>query len=337
MKLKIFEKLRPFSHSPGCSYVLPRTSLVFTIYPTLVKWHDLSDPGNSGELRVRVTGPVKGFTSQLDLERGLITVWGHATEGHYKFRIQPNNRSFVITKLKDVIIDGDYKESTSKESPLTQERLYLGVSKKQEWETLDRRCDLKELLPIWYSLSQQVPTEVCAESTSLYEQCKILIEQKDRVNIGTSVRSLYQSAFGQVFVPRLHDEDHQGFVLPAFSATTPLAILSAGRELIRSLFISFHNHSIDILPALPTEFHCGKLIKVRAKDYGEIDIEWTKKTVRRLIFRCEKDVELQFNFQNHLRSFRLRRLGDRAFKSIDCAEGLSFTSGQTYLLDNFRK
>lgn len=337
MHLKIFEKHRPFSHRPGTSYVLPGTSLVFTLFPTLIRWHDLSSTESGAELRLQVTGPVDGFTSQINIERRFITVWGHAKEGYYKYRIQPDGQHFSITTFKDLALEGEYKESDQSIQPPEIERLYLGVSKKQEWELIQQRCDLKELIPIWYAMSQHAPACPCDEKSSLYQQCNILIEHREIEKIGDAFVSLFKAAFSGVFVPRLQDDDHHGFTLPPFFSSSPLGLLSTSRQTIRKLFVQLEENRVDILPTLPVEFHCGKFIQIKLGDYGELDIEWTKKTIRRLVFRCRKDAELQFLFQNHLKRFRSRITGSNQYSKVDCGETLEFVSGKTYLFDNFQK
>ncbi|MEM1282071.1 MAG: hypothetical protein AAGG81_00815 [Chlamydiota bacterium] len=337
MLLKIFEKHRPFSHRPGTRYVLPGTSLVFTLFPTLIRWHDLSSAKNSGELKLQVTGPVEGFTSQLDLERGFITVWGHAKEGYYKYRIQPDGQHFSVTTFKNLTLEGEYKESGQSIQPPEIERLHLGVSKKQDWELIQQRCDLKELIPIWYAMSQYAPICACDEIASLYQQCNILIEHREIEKIGDGMRSLFKAGFSGVFVPRLQDDDHNGFTLPPFVSSCPIGLLSASRQMIRKLFVQLEENRVHILPALPVDFHCGKFIQIRLGEYGELDIEWTKKTIRRLIFRCKKDTELQFLFQNHLKRFRSRAVGSNKSRKFNCGETLEFLSDKTYLFDNFQK
>jgi hypothetical protein len=341
MHVTIFDKLRPFSHVPGTSYVLPGTNLVFTLYPTVIQWHELSEPKNIMQLQLNITGPVKDFTSQLDLEKGFIQVWGRANEGYFKYRICSHQGSFALTKLKEpatgLNITGDHNEEGEPQTPIRQERLHLGVSKKQDWEMTHRRRDLKELLPFWYALSQQVPASHCEESPSLYTNCKELIAKKATEQIGSAFESLYMSAFSGVFVPRFHDDDYHGFTLPPFAASSPMAIISAGGQLIRSLFTTIDRETLHILPALPVEFHSGRFIQVKAGDYGEMDIEWTKKSLRRLVFRCEKEGDLQFVFQKHLCRYRLRDINDRKGEVIACGSPFHFCAGKTYLFDNFQK
>lgn len=339
MQLTIFDKFRPFSHAPGASYLLPGTTFVFTLYPALIKWHDLAVPEQNGEIPLRVTGPVKEFTSQLDLEKGVLHAWGQAQEGYYKYRITPESESFAIAALKGNALPFEgIAEEAKKPQPLTLERLHLGISKKQEWEQVHRRCDLKELLPFWYALSQQFPLTPCDDTApSLYTTSKKLIEQNEIEAIGASLEVLYRAAFGGVLVPRLQDEGYQGFSLPPFIAASPLAILPAVGRLIRSLFIKEEPPFIHILPHLPVEFHSGRFIGLNMRNLGEIDIEWTKKTIRRLVFRCKQETELQFVFQKHLHRFCRRDLENGKKLRVACGTPMRFTAGNTYLLDNFEK
>ncbi len=65
---------------------------------------------------------------------------------------------------------------------------------------------------------------------------------------------------------------------------SPLAFLTEGARLIRNHFIEEEPNGIKILPALPPECHAGRLINVAIKGVN-LDLEWSKKTIRRLILR----------------------------------------------------
>lgn len=338
MQLTIFDKFRPFSHAAGASYLLPGTTLAFTIYPTRIEWRNLATSGSDNHLVLKATGPVHGFTSQLDLEKGVIYVWGLATEGYYKYRIQPREGNFVIVPIKGRVLEGEFVEEGVEFQPtLPIEQLHLGISKKQEWELVHRRCDVAELLPFWYALAQQIPASNCDCTPSLYAVCKKLIAEREITAISAAFKSLYLAAFGGVLIPRLNDEDYQGFTLPPFEAASPTAILTSGGELIRSLLFTATPPLVQVLPSLPVEFHSGRAIRLKIAHLGEVDLEWTKKLIRRLVFRCAKETNLQFIFQKELRRFRLREVGSRQDQIISCGTSLDFKAGRVYLLDNFQK
>lgn len=341
MHLTIFDRYRPFSHKPGTAYLLPGTSLVFRVFPTVICVEDLHDEQLSQQLKLAITGPIREFTSQIDLESSTLDVWGHAIEGYFKYRISSVNGSFQLTILKEpttgLKIEGDTSFGDRKKKPISLEKLYLGVSKKQEWSQVSQRCDIREILPFWYSLHQTVQTHECSNAPSLFAKLKQAIESHSTEAVGGVLQSIYKTAFNGVFVPSFFDYSHLGYPLPSFEASSPLAIISHGGRLIRSLFVANEGSSVDILPILPVEFHSGRLINIKLPPFGELDIEWTKKTVRRVIFRCSENAELTFKFQTHLKSYRLRKLEKHNGVRLGCGEPYAFSSGLTYEFDNFQK
>jgi len=75
MKIKIAERLRPFSHTPGASCLIPGTCFAVTAFPTLLRI-------DQHEIKLKLTGPVSNFTLQQDLEKNCVFVFGKAKEGH---------------------------------------------------------------------------------------------------------------------------------------------------------------------------------------------------------------------------------------------------------------
>ena len=73
MHIEISQRLRPFTHRPGMASILPGTGERVVVYPTMV-----------GGQYLPISGPVKGFTHQLDLEKGCLSVYGHAKEGFFR-------------------------------------------------------------------------------------------------------------------------------------------------------------------------------------------------------------------------------------------------------------
>ena len=130
--------------------------------------------------------------------------------------------------------------------------------------------------------------------------------------------------------PRAQDVEYQGVALPKMAS--PLQLISHGAELIERLFID----EDKILPNLPPEFHCGRFIGVPTK-LGVIDIEWSKKILKKVIFHCSNDGILNLQFQKTLKTFRLREDFRQRGEVRVCGEGFEVKADKTYYLDNFRK
>jgi len=330
MLIQIEERCKPFSHLSGTMCLLPGAFLRFQVFPTLIRVHDLSaaEPKFLEEFPLPLEGPVADFTVQLDLEGGFIRVWGSALSGYFRYRICPADNAKRWALVAEKGLEGR-AASTGKALPI--ERLSLGSHKAQDWELVCRRADMKEILPHWFLLGQKVLQKEL--SSPLQGTAALLKEDLD------SLRNLFSAGFEGILSPRLIDEGHHGFSLPALSdhSMSPLVLLHEGARLIRRFFIDSKENEIHLLPALPAEFHCGRMTDVVCKGIGTLDFEWTKKKLRRMILRSEFSGELTLVLQKKIKSFRLRRsLQDRGVvvKAPYC---INVEPGKAYLLDHFEK
>jgi hypothetical protein len=118
---------------------------------------------------------------------------------------------------------------------------------------------------------------------------------------------------------------------------SPLIILKKGMELMRSLFIKTSDTQIHLLPNLPPEFHCGRFLNVSCGPLGTIDMEWSKKHLRRFIFRSEYTGVCEFLFQTGTKQFRLKSSKKDKGQIIPCGTPLKIEDGAYYFFDNFQK
>ena len=288
LRIKIGARLRPYSHIPGMVCLLPGTTTRMTVYPTKIVYDDLSGafPVKVKEVDFARTGPVQGFTVQQDLERGRVSVWGHAQEGYFQF-----------------IEEG--------KAPEQIERLSLGSHKAQDQALVQRRLDFTEIFPLWFQLGQMLPplTEKAFEgSLVLLDDCQKTIASNKPETILTAFEKVYLAGFEGLLSPRLNDEDYQGLgVSPASTnSASPLWLLKKGTELIRSLFINFSGEKLTLLPALPPQFHSGRLLGARLEGIGTLDMEWSKKEMRRCVIHCSQTTEIAIT-ATHQKSFRLNK------------------------------
>ncbi|MCE5317302.1 MAG: hypothetical protein LLG04_08060 [Parachlamydia sp.] len=351
MKITIAERLHPFSHVPGIACMLPGSSLKLQIFPTLLRLYDLAsfNPELKGEATLTLTGPVKDFTVLQDLERCEITVFGQAQEGYFRYHCRANEGGMFIEVVKASIQMQSHAAciqlgvTSTLQKPLDRslERLSLGWHKAQDWTQMQRRLALEELLPLWHRLGQMTPKPIAHAhegSALMLDACRELIAKSDREALVPAFQKLFLAGFTDLFIPRLEDDQNQGFALLALSQEcqlSPLILLTEGTDLIRSLFVQQENNAISILPALPPQFHCGRLVGIECEPCGSLDMEWSKKQIRRLKFRAKTDGQVQFLFQPELKEFRLRA-GSRK-EIMACGDTLSIEKGQEYLLDNFRR
>lgn len=322
MKIRIAERLRPFSHRPGTRLILPRSDHVLTLYPTLFKVNDRSIP-------LELSGPVKEFTVQLDLEKGCVWVWGFYREGYRRFCLWSESGEFRMAGTRG----GDQAAAPLFHSK-PFERLSLGSHKKQDWCLVKRRGDLKEIVPHWMRLAQLIPQVQPHQEGALGFMLQI---QKNKPTLHDEIWQLYDVGFDGIFHPRLEDEDHLGISLPPVSRQcSPLALIAEGAKFLRSLFIE-SGSQISILPCLPSAFHCGRMVSIDLGTAGLLDMEWSKKMIKRMVFYSAVDQEQTFLFQKEIKNFRLKRGSEKGEKIISTGSALSFAKDCTYYFDRFLK
>ncbi len=300
MKISIAQRLHPFSHLPGASCIIPGSAWQVTVFPTLLKFYNLQT-GKEEEENLPWTGPVKNFTVQQDLEKGEVIITGKTVEGYKRHVIKRGNL------------------------PPHVERLSLGSHKSLDWEMVKRRSDLCDILPVWFRLGQMVPKDGKIDFPSDF----------DKLEVVPFLEMVFHAYFSGILVPRLFDEEHQGIFLEGKTiATAPLALLSEGAHWIRSLFFQ---DDFRFLPHLPPQFPAGRLTHLRTTEGDEVDLEWSKKLLRRVVIRPGKSREVTLYFQKGLRSFRVRRgLKDRGERQA-VEESLLMEEGKMIFLDRFEK
>ena len=353
MKIKCVQRFRPFSHLPGTRFILPGTTLRVQIFPTLIRAEDLSGPVPKvvGEFSLPLLGPVEKFTAMQDLERREISVWGETVQGFMRYRMRGEDQKRVRVDFRKFPHSSEklnigkpfflaQEPLTSTENPL--ERLSLGNHKLQDWELIQRRGDFTEIFPLWHALGQVTPQ--CGGdhigTALLLEECLALIAGEHPEKILPGFKNLWLAGFEGALSPRLNDEDYQGIVEPVVlregDKSSPLQLLTEAYSLIRSLFIQEIGEALCFLPALPPAFHCGRLLQARCLK-GSIEMEWTKKALRRVIFTASQSGVISFNFFRGEKRCRIRTSFKDPGIQYDDGKPLEIRSGTAYWLDRFQK
>jgi len=316
MTIKIAEKLRPFTHRPGMKIPVPGSQLILQAFPTLLRVFQEGEVIQ--EIPLRVSGPVKEFTAQLDLEKGKIHVWGRG------FRVAVfAGKNGIQMRVKKGAFD-----NIGSEEPVLEardfERLSLGSHKSQDWDGVTKRNNPVEYFPIWFRLGQLIPPVPCEAAGGTLSLLKSDFD---------SLCALWHAGFEGMLSPRLEDSDFQGFDLPpASSQSTPTPLLSEGWKKIRELFFRETDEQMFILPKLPKEFHCGRLVGVKTIDGVTLNIEWSKKQLRRMEIYSPNDRNVMMNFPKPLKSYRF---GNE--KRVGTGNFLQLEKEKWVILDNFRK
>ena len=316
MKITIAQRLRPFSHLPGASCVIPWSSFKVQAFPALLNFENLNT-SEKHEYTLDWKGPVKEFTLELDLEKGVVWVYGKTLEGHRRICIEMQEAGIAIDKK--LVVSG------TRLLPHPVERLSLGMSKKLDWELVLRRQEMAEILPIWFRLGQMVPP---SGTTSLFHEC-------DKLDVTNTYLKLFLIGFEGILSPRLSDTTHQGIV--SEFPKSPLSLLTEGAKSIRALFFKETAESWDFLPCLSPEFHAGRFLQLTTQVSDKIDFEWSKKLLQKVVIHSQSDREIFMSLPKPLKSCRLRTSLKEKGSQHSMEKPLKLLSNQRLFLDRFEK
>lgn len=366
MKISIAERLKPFSHAPGASTLLPGLGWPVQIFPCLIRIFRFQKilPLQLTELNLALKGPVEQFTVTNDLEKGRLTVSGMTREGWIRYQLIGSQDQKGIRLLVDraptggLHIQGENKltvlqnhewldifEHLSSFEPYLIppcDRLSFGCNKAQEWEMIRRRESLDEIFPFWHRLGQVIPqNQPPVESSgtlALLEECKRHFSYGRPEAAEQCWRNLFLCAFGGMFIPQLEDSRYQGIIeAKPFEERddSPLLILSEGARMIRQLFIHQEEGSLSVLPFLLPCLPFGRLIDVPLAGGGSVSLEWSKKTIRRMMIHSDQENEIDLKFRSDISSFRLRQHPSDKGERRARFSTLSIKKNSHYVIDNF--
>ena len=346
-QIQIAERYLPFSHRPGIRCLIPFSFYGLQIFPTHLKFFDMHHYPSPqiGEVELQHCGPIKEFIVTLDLERGRVTVAGKNRDGYFRYHIalvedklsfclEKGNISLDCRNISLNILPADKKSLLSRNLS-SLERLSLGGHRKQEEELIRRRGKMEDILPLWHRLGLLLP-EIAPAPYSGVASFLTQVGEGTPNDFLDPFRLIWETGFDGLFFPTLEDQLHQGIGYPPFdtkSALSPLSLLTAATDLIRSLFVQSSGKEISILPHLPREFHCGRMTSIEFQS-GNLSIEWSKKEIRRHFFTPKESGEYHFSYP-HVKTFRLRKSKKEFGKRLDVKEILTLEAGAKYSFDNF--
>ena len=329
--ITIAQRYRPFSHRPGTSAYLPRTALLVVAFPTHLKLV------NYGTIVFEGVGPCRAMTLLQDLERGELHFWAESSQGRLHCRLfeVEGKLYFDLKKAPPqlcVLWEGEEIEkralmAVTSVAQRSHERLFLGSSKKQEWESLYRRHSLAELLPLWHCLGQQVPLATTDSGNSLLQACCAAVDGEIEELLTALLRAGF--SYGGILVPQLSDSSQWGYPLPPCRAAAPHALLSSGAALIRRLFVDVDGDRVALLPAR-LSLPAGKWVAVALSPDATLDFEWSNGKLRRLIVHVNAPTTFTFQIKR-LTSCRFQ--GERHRLATPC----TFARPGRYLLDQFQQ
>jgi len=372
MHIAITTRLKPFEKTAGVSCPLPGSTYSLQIFPSKIFLFDLTSSAKTilAEISVEIEGPVDDFTVQLNLEKGNVLVFGKGIKGYFRYSITAvekaqgimihtekalnqtikfnlNSSEFKVTKSDKckLFIVKDVYSNQALYSNRGFDRLCLGSHKSQDWTLVKRRKNLIEIFPVWLRLGEMCEQEASEFKpsdftgvASILKNCEEAIKLADRNEILKPFEILFEAGFHGIMSPSLNDEQHQGLILPKVNpASSPLILLSYGAKLIRSLFATYNQKTLTVLPALPVPFHSGRLTHFKCDNVALVSLEWSKKIIRRMILIAEKSDVIEVAFQKEIKRFRLRNEAGTLNVQCEAAKPIVVEKGNTYYFDCFQK
>ena len=352
MQIKIRQKFYVFSHKLGGSFLLLNSNYFVKIFPGLLEFVDLNTKKDF-KIQLFFEGPIKNFTISQNLKNGEIKVSFQTKNGFLSYKIIKREEFLIYfervpSNKIELKFDKIRKISSKDEillpiNPICDKKptefLSFGIHKKPEIELIKRRENLLEILPLIFLYSQFFSDikSACIRKKCIVRELTNKIINREKKDLEQSFLNVLNAHFFEAFIPRVNDEDYQNIVpFVDEKDANPLHILRKLFYIIKLILIEQKPDEIFILPCLLTSFHQGRALNIQT-NIGSFDIEWSKKLLKKLIFRPSKDVKIKLNFQSKLKTYRLKTHLKEKGKIFKNKEIIFFEKNKTYFFDKFQK
>lgn len=351
MRITIAHRFLPYCHEEGFRVLIPRTSAIVEVFPTLLTLYTFVQGGLHPVtvVPIAVSGPVRNFSAILDLERGLLRVSGHSHDGYFRYRVGVSDDGalqYLVEKEPSALpllgLEPLSLPFVAIEGQRPRERLSFGCHKAQEWPSIRRRALMAEWMPLWHWLGQwlatpTIPIHTLAEELSLMGALSSALQRGDSSLATTTLKELYHVAFTDLFVPNGERWRLLGSSLPPTLSHDTLDLVRYGSLLIRAFFFHYaeNENVVTILPHLPQELHCGRYLSASCGSVADLDFEWSKHRLRRLIIHAKEGSVMTLRWHKPLKTCRLRSDKQPAARILTNGQQLNLLAGERYYLDRF--
>lgn len=215
-RIEIREKLRPYSRKEGTKCLVPCSDWIFEAF------HDRIVISDGEVVPISLSGPVRNFLVQMDLERDCAWISGLTPNGVYELQLTAEDGQLFLTVRripKDGLKIGNNPVTLRQKILLASggvtverrlpERLSLGNWKAQDWDLVSQRKDPREFVPTLFLLGQKSVLSPRSgifglEETHTYAQIrnKLVREEKGALHILPGIaeypvgRAHLQASFG---------------------------------------------------------------------------------------------------------------------------------------------
>jgi hypothetical protein len=343
--------LPAFTHHPGTKIYLAGSSHVIEVFPTAIRVYACHafDLKCIKELVFPELGPLSGWMACVDPMRHNIQIEGRGRHGFVRYRIYSTEEGVFLkpsTGMMKVAVGGigtDVQKSDA--FPLVgipcslprypTPRLLLGCNKAPNWDRISEAPVMEEVLPLWYQMSPPSPDLSLDSSSTLFGAIVESIQKRDAMTIISAFATFFRVAIDGFFVPKRTDNLFLGYekpLLPDEMLLTQVHPNICG--MVRSLFLQEMSDIINILPCLPKELVSGRLLHETLLSGHQIDIEWRKGEVRRVLLHAAHDGVVTIKARAATASI-IPLHGRTRKKVFTIGEEVEVQKGKHYLLDNF--
>jgi hypothetical protein len=343
--------LPTFTHRPGTKIYLAGASYVIEVYPTALRLYacHASELECVKEISFPEFGPLSGWVVFIDSIRQTLQVEGRGRQGFIRYRIYSTSDGLFLKPsscMMKVAVDGfgtDVQKgaaivlSAGAGTPprFPTPRLLLGCNKAPNWDRISDRPTMEEVLSLWYQLSSPNEEISLRPSSTLFGAVVEAVQKKDATTIISAFETFFGAAVDGFFVPKRYDDLFLGHKDPLLPNEMSLSqIHSSLCSMIRSLFLREEGGAVEILPCLPKELSSGRLLHETLLSGYQINVEWRKGQVRRVLLHATHDGMVTMKAHAATASIRLLSGGARK-KVFAIGEGVEVQEGKNYLLDNF--
>lgn len=269
---------------------------------------------------------VEQFTALLDLEKGMVRVFGRAASGAFAYGLV-----FQEGKLKWVTPKGIETGVLPLGVPPVPQlftRLACGVSKALEWEKVVERELLAEYLPLLFRLSLLVPAPKHQEIVPT-----LLSSLKETPTDEVFWRQLIRTAFQAVLVPQPIDTGRWGYPLPIIEqGQSPWVIMQGVKEAVHTMLVREEGNRCALLPQLPHALHSGRCLDLPTT-FGRCSLEWRSRRLRRAELCADRESVIHLILPKPLCRLRVEEENRRRWMRVE--EPLHVQPYKPVFLDRF--
>ena len=338
-------RYKPYDFSPGTSCLIPGSKYAIKAYPTA--FFLFSETEELGSIHLDFKGLVKDFVVMQDLENYKVYISGFALSGFFCFVFYEELGELWL-KLERGPIEGlhveayfgndqsvffllpkEKKKLFKQPLPSKQivfEKISFGSHKALDWTKIQKRRDPKEYLPLWYALAQ---SSLFSTQNTSKELLPFSLERCEELFVGF---------FEGMMLPKTHSAPYLGLGNEKNRDKNKffdLSLLSGVHQMIRSTLFIQNGGVTEILPNLPSSFDSGRALNMQGNG-AVFDLEWSKKTIKKLKITVFQEQTFCFSFQKGLKSFRIKADHDKNRQRYFCEDAVELQPG-FYLLDQFQK